>query len=90
MIASMDLNASPEPEEDEVFPAQQSEEDEVFPAPQSEEDSAQEEHIEYNEHVDQEQSGASVARRVSFCLILSQQDNVLIISLLLAKPVFRL
>ncbi|XP_042066535.1 mRNA-capping enzyme-like [Salvia splendens] len=63
MIASMDLNASPEPEEDEVFPAPQSEEDEVFPAPQSEEDSAQEEHIEYNEHVDQEQSGASVARR---------------------------
>ncbi|KAG6432434.1 hypothetical protein SASPL_104010 [Salvia splendens] len=52
MIASMDLNASPEPEEDEVFPA-----------PQSEEDSAQEEHIEYNEHFDQEQSGASVARR---------------------------
>ncbi|KAL1543533.1 mRNA guanylyltransferase [Salvia divinorum] len=52
MIASMDLNASPEPEEDEVFPE-----------PQSEEDSAPEEHIEYNEHVDHEQSGASIARR---------------------------
>ncbi|XP_047981542.1 mRNA-capping enzyme-like isoform X2 [Salvia hispanica] len=63
MLFSMDLNASPEPEDDEVFPAPQSEEDEIFPAPQSEEDSAQEEHIEYNEHVDQEQSGASVARR---------------------------
>ncbi|XP_057803453.1 uncharacterized protein LOC131018766 [Salvia miltiorrhiza] len=62
MIASMDLNASPEPEEEEVFHEQQSEEDNV-----------QEEHIEYNEHVDHEQSGASLARRVSFCLILNQQ-----------------
>ncbi|KAL1539518.1 mRNA guanylyltransferase [Salvia divinorum] len=52
MIASMDLNASPEPEEDEVFPE-----------PQSEEDNVQEEHIQYNEHVDHEQSGASIARR---------------------------
>lgn len=64
MIASMDLNASPEPEEDEVFPE-----------PQSEEDNVQEEHIEYSEHVDHEQSGASLARRVLFCLLLSQQDR---------------
>ncbi|XP_042011874.1 mRNA-capping enzyme-like isoform X4 [Salvia splendens] len=47
MIASMDLNASPEPEEDEVFPKPQSEED----------------NVQYYEHVDHEQSGASIARR---------------------------
>ncbi|XP_042017765.1 mRNA-capping enzyme-like isoform X1 [Salvia splendens] len=43
----MDLNASPEPEEDEVFPKPQSEED----------------NVQYYEHVDHEQSGASIARR---------------------------
>ncbi|KAH6798383.1 mRNA capping enzyme family protein [Perilla frutescens var. frutescens] len=52
MIASMDLNASPEPEEDEVFPEQHSEEDNVH-----------EEKIEYNEHVDHEETAISTARR---------------------------
>ncbi|KAG6401060.1 hypothetical protein SASPL_137905 [Salvia splendens] len=47
VITSMDLNASPEPEEDEVFPKPQSEED----------------NVQYYEHVDHEQSGASIARR---------------------------
>ena len=59
MIASMDLNASPEPEEDEVFPKPQSEED----------------NVQYYEHVDHEQSGASIARRVPFCLILNKLDG---------------
>lgn len=65
MIASMDLNASPLPEDDDVFPE-----------PHSEEDNVQEEQIEYNEHADHEESGASIARRVSFCLIFCQQDII--------------
>lgn len=55
----MDLNASPEPEEDEVFPKPESEE----------------ENVQYYEHVDHEQSGASIARRVPFCLIMNLQDR---------------
>lgn len=50
----MDLNASPEPEEDEVFP------DTHY-----EEDNAREERIEYKEHVDHGESAAQIARRVS-------------------------
>lgn len=64
MFASMDLNASPEPEEEEVFPE-----------PQSEDDNVHEERIEYNEHVDHGGAAVSTARRVSFCLIVSQQDS---------------
>ncbi|KAL0426273.1 UNVERIFIED_CONTAM: capping enzyme [Sesamum latifolium] len=59
MIASMDLNASPEPEEDEVFPE-----------PQSEEDNVLEEHVDYNEHLSHGESAVQISRRVLFCLIL--------------------
>ncbi|KAG8374389.1 hypothetical protein BUALT_Bualt11G0126800 [Buddleja alternifolia] len=52
MIASMDLNASPEPEEDELLPE-----------PQSEEDNVPEEHVKYNEHVDHTESAAQILRR---------------------------
>ncbi|KAK4392290.1 capping enzyme [Sesamum angolense] len=52
MIASMDLNASPEPEEDEVFPE-----------PQSEEDNVLEEHVDYNEHVSHGESAVQISRR---------------------------
>ncbi|KAL3622822.1 hypothetical protein CASFOL_033430 [Castilleja foliolosa] len=52
MIDSMDLNVSPEPEDDEVFPE-----------PHSEEDNVADEHAEYNEHVDHEESGAQISRR---------------------------
>lgn len=69
MIVSMDLNASPEPEEDEVIP---------FPDPHSEEDIAPEERVEYNEHVEHGESAAQIARRVSLlsyffsCLVFSK------------------
>lgn len=59
MIASMDLNASPEPEEDEVFPE-----------PHSEEDNVPEEQVEYNEHVEHGETAVQISRRVSLCLIL--------------------
>ncbi|KAL0336787.1 UNVERIFIED_CONTAM: capping enzyme [Sesamum calycinum] len=61
MIASMDLNASPEPEEDEVFPE-----------PQSEEDNVLEEHVDYNEHVSHGESAVQISRRVLFCLIMCE------------------
>lgn len=48
----MDLNASPEPEEDEVFPEQQTEEDTV-----------QEKQIEYNKRVDHGEPAISISRR---------------------------
>ncbi|PIN02762.1 mRNA capping enzyme, guanylyltransferase (alpha) subunit [Handroanthus impetiginosus] len=48
----MDLNVSPEPEDDEVFPE-----------PQSEEDNAQEEQVEYNDHVEHEESAVEISRR---------------------------
>ncbi|KAK6152508.1 hypothetical protein DH2020_015143 [Rehmannia glutinosa] len=52
MIVSMDLNASPEPEEDEVFPE-----------PYSEEDNVQDEQVDYNEHVEREESAVQISRR---------------------------
>lgn len=53
MIASMDLNAIPEPEEDEVFYQ-----------PNFEEDHAPEEQIEYNEHSEHGESAVEISRRV--------------------------
>ncbi|XP_073149927.1 uncharacterized protein [Henckelia pumila] len=52
MISSMDLNASPEPEDEEVFPE-----------PQLKEDYAQEEHVGYNEHEDHGESAVQLLRR---------------------------
>ncbi|CAA0832860.1 mRNA capping enzyme family protein [Striga hermonthica] len=48
----MDLNASPEPEEDDVFPE-----------PQSEEENVRYEHADYNEHVDRGESAVQISRR---------------------------
>lgn len=57
IVASMDLNASPEPEEDEVFPERHSEE---YFAP--------EEKVQYSEHLDHRETGAQIRRRVLLCL----------------------
>lgn len=59
MIGSMDLNAFPETEEDEVFPE-----------PHTEEDNGQEEHI-YNEHAEHGESAVQISRRVSLSYHLS-------------------
>ncbi|GER25958.1 mRNA capping enzyme family protein [Striga asiatica] len=49
----MDLNASPEPEEDDVFPE-----------PHSEEENVRYEHADYNEHVDGGESAVQISRRL--------------------------
>lgn len=63
MIVSVDLNASPEPEEDEVLPE-----------PQSEEDNAPEEVVDFTEQVEHEESAIQISRRVSHCHILCVQN----------------
>ncbi|GER37973.1 mRNA capping enzyme family protein [Striga asiatica] len=57
MIASMDLNASPEPEEDDVFPA-----------PHLEEENVPGEFADYNEHVERGESAVQISRRVKILL----------------------
>lgn len=64
-MMGMDLNASPEPEEDEVYPE-----------PQSEEDNVPEEVVDFNEPVEHEESAIQISRRVSHCHILSVRRGV--------------